>query len=248
MPRLAQRQPDVGRPDDLGGELAETLSELQAEHARAGGPQHRSEHLLHPGQARDGGRLARRRRSARPPSRPRCARRPARPAAATPASSARSTPPGSRPRPWHYPGEGGRLVQPQLGQRDRFGQRALLSAVRAGIGTERGGGLAGGVLGHLPVDAGVRAGRRRRTSNQRRRASRTRSAAATARAFMSPPASEENSASSGLAGWSPPDPGVGPSPSTRRTRPAGTARAWVPPAGRRTGPAAGPPPSVSLLT
>ena len=156
VPRLAQRQPDVGRADHLGGQLAQALAELQAEHARAGGPQHRSEHLLHARQARawrpaslaaEVQRALHRVRDVAgdrldqpPPHRQRLLD-PLRPA-----------PGGDRGAD---PREGGRLVQPQLGQRDGLDQRALLAAVRAGVGPQRGRGLAGGVLGHLPVDPGV---------------------------------------------------------------------------------------------
>jgi hypothetical protein len=47
MTRLAQRQPDVGCPDHLGRELTQALAQLQAEHARSGGSEHGSQHLLH---------------------------------------------------------------------------------------------------------------------------------------------------------------------------------------------------------
>ena len=131
-----------------------------------GGPQHRPEHLLHPGQpGRWRAASASPRFSAPSIASAMCA--------ATGSTSRRHT--GMRlldplrPAPGRDrgadPGEGGRLVQPELGQRDGLGDRPLLPAVRARVGAERGDGLACGVLGHLPVDPG--AGRRRAAAEHR---------------------------------------------------------------------------------
>ena len=157
---FAQRQPDVGRADHLGRQLTQALAELQAEHAGPGGPQHRPEHLLHPGQ----------------PGRGCAALRVTEGQGALhrvgdvrgdrlhqPAPDRHGLLDPLRPAPGRDPGadlgKRRRLVQPELGQRDGVRDRPLLPAVRTRVGTERGDRTSCGVLGHLPVDPG--AGRRR---------------------------------------------------------------------------------------
>ena len=179
---LVERQSDVGHPDHLGGQLSQALAQLQPEHARPGGAQHRSQHLLHPGQAGDGlGLLAVAELRGHPPSRRRCG-------VATGSTSRFQT--GivfsihsarlQADTTGADPGEVRRGIQPDLRDGRGLADLVLLPEAGAGIGTQGGDGLPRGVLGHLPVHAGV--GRRwsaGRTASHHRPAWRRRSAAGT---------------------------------------------------------------------